>query len=89
MKLFIKTMCFHFICIIFFGIIYLYLHQNFGTTNHADQKIIDFLLLSTTIQSGVGISNIYPTHYYGKLTMIIQQITMISSHVFTIYLFTI
>ena len=82
-------MCFHFMCIIFFGILYSYLHENFESNNKSEQKMIDFILLSTTIQSGVGISNIYPTHYYGKLTMIIQQIAMISSHVFTIYLFTI
>ena len=52
-------------------------------------EIIDYLLLSTTIQSGVGISDLYPTTFYGKLTMIIQQLVLIMTHVFTIYIFTV
>ena len=89
MKIVIRTVFFHFLCIIFFGIIYFYLKKNFTEKEEADLEIIDYLLLSTTIQAGVGVSDLYPTHFYGKLIMIIQQLLMICTHVFTIYIFNI
>ena len=52
-------------------------------------EIIDYLLLSTTIQAGVGVSDMYPISFYGKITMIIQQLIMICTHLFTIYIFNI
>ena len=30
---------------------------------------LDYILLSTTIQAGVGISDIYPVSVYGKIIM--------------------
>ena len=51
-------------------------------------SIIDFFLFSTTIQAGVGISEILPISVYGKILMIIQQLIMISISVITIYVFT-
>jgi hypothetical protein len=89
MKIVIRTVLFHFSCIIIFGILYFYLKEDFTEKEEANLETIDYLLLSTTIQAGVGISDIYPTSFYGKLTMIIQQIIMICTHVFTIYVFTI
>jgi hypothetical protein len=89
MKLVIRTLFFHFLCIIFFGILYLYLKDDFREKKDATLELVDYLLLSTTIQAGVGISDIYPTNFYGKITMIIQQFLMISTHVFTIYMFNI
>jgi hypothetical protein len=52
------------------------------------ESIIDFLLFSTTIQAGVGMSNILPISVYGKLLMITQQLIMISISVITIYVFS-
>ena len=49
---------------------------------------MDFFLLSTTIQAGVGISDLYPITFYSKIVMIIQQFLVISAHVFTLYIFT-
>jgi hypothetical protein len=89
MKIVIRTVFFHFLCIIFFGIIYFYLKDDFKEKEKDALEIIDYLLLSTTIQAGVGVSELYPTNFYGKLTMIIQQIIMICTHVFTIYVFNI
>ena len=51
-------------------------------------SILDFFLFSTTIQSGVGITDILPISVYGKILMIIQQLIMISISVITIYVFT-
>ena len=89
MKIVIRTVCFHFLCIILFGILYFYLKEDFLEKEKNNLEVIDYLLLSTTIQAGVGVSDLYPTTFYGKLTMIIQQILMICTHVFTIYVFNI
>jgi hypothetical protein len=41
------------------------------------------------VQAGVGISEYFPNSFRTKTLMIIQQILMISAHIFTIYFFTI
>ena len=89
MKIVIRTVFFHFLCIIIFGILYFYLKEDFSEKEKVKKEMIDYVLLSTTIQAGVGVSELYPTTFYGKLTMIIQQIIMICTHVFTIYVFNI
>ena len=90
MKIVIRTVFFHFLCIIFFGILYAYLKNDFEK-NKDEEKLgfIDYILLSTTIQAGVGISDIYPISFYGKITMIIQQLIMLCTHIFTIYIFNV
>ena len=90
MKIVIRTVFFHFLCIIIFGILYAYLKNDFEK-NKDEEKLgfIDYILLSTTIQAGVGISDIYPISFYGKITMIIQQLIMMCTHVFTIYIFNV
>jgi len=91
MKIVIRTVCFHFFCIIVFGTLYFYLKEDLAEKGHKKDeiKIIDYVLLSTTIQAGVGVSDLYPTNFYGKLAMTIQQLIMICTHVFTIYIFNI
>jgi hypothetical protein len=98
MKRVAKTLAIHLFCIIFFAFFYYYFSIHFD--NHKQNKfkhyicesriesIIDFFLFSTTIQAGVGISDILPISVYGKILMIIQQILMISISVITIYVFT-
>jgi hypothetical protein len=66
----------------------LYFKQDYYSEIKKELNIIDFILLSTTIQAGVGVTNIYPIGYYGKLIMILQQFLMLMSHVFTLYIFT-
>ena len=90
MKIVVRTVCFHFLCILIFASLY----YNFRNQYHDDdktnyEKIVDYILLSTTIQAGVGITKIFPVTPEGKLIMICQQIIMIMTHVFTIYIFTI
>ena len=93
-----KTLSIHFFCIIFFAFFYYYFSLHFYNNKQNKVKhynceskldsIIDFFLFSTTIQAGVGISEILPISVYGKIFMIIQQLIMISISVITIYVFT-
>jgi hypothetical protein len=89
MKIVIRTVVFHFVCILFFAFFYYYFKDDFQPKPlDKDLNAVDYLLLSTTIQTGVGISDIYPVSFYGKIIMIIQQFLMIMTHIFTIYIFT-
>jgi len=93
MKLVIRTVVFHIICIICFAVIYLYLSDNFDSNNKDNKNrtyttFTDFILLSTTIQAGVGISDLFPISFYSKIALIIQQFMMILTHVITLYIFT-
>ena len=57
MKLAIRTVCFHFLCILIFGIIYYNIQYQFQHNDEQQRKsILDYILLSTTIQAGVGFS---------------------------------
>lgn len=89
MKRVIRTVFFHFLCIIVFSLCYFYFKDEFKCEEKEEFTMIDCILLSTTIQSGVGITDIYPISFYGKLIMIFQQFLMIMTHVFTLYIFTI
>lgn len=94
MKLVIRTVIFHIICIILFAFIYLYLSDHFDTNNINKYKntryttFTDFVLLSTTVQAGVGISDLLPISFLSKTALIIQQFIVILTHVITIYIFT-
>jgi len=98
MKRVLKTLAIHLFFIIFFAFYYYYFSIHFNnnkpnklTHYNCESKldsIIDFLLFSTTIQAGVGISDIIPISVYGKIFMILQQLIMISINVITIYVFT-
>ena len=87
MKIVIRTLVFHFCFILIFAGCYHYLKDHFQRKVKEDVTLIDYILLSTTIQAGVGISDIYPISFYGKITMILQQLLMIMTHVFTLYIF--
>jgi hypothetical protein len=88
MKLAIRTVCFHFLCILIFGIIYYNIQYQFQHNDEQKrQTLLDYILLSTTIQAGVGFSDIYPITSISKITMVLQQIMMIMTHVFTLYFF--
>ena len=95
MKLVIRTALFHLLSIIIFALIYLYISEDFQSGNGDYERknkkyknFTDFLLLSTTIQAGVGISDIYPISFYSKIVLIIQQIMLIFTHLITLYIFT-
>jgi hypothetical protein len=94
MKLVFRTLFFHILCIIIFAFLYYKFREDFKeekeeTTAEKNKiTIIDSILLSTTIQAGVGISNIYPQNFYGKIILIIQQMILIMTHLITLYIFT-
>ena len=87
MKIVIRTVLFHILCILFFALFYFYFKDHFQRKVNEEFTTLDYLLLSTTIQAGVGISDIYPISFYGKIIMIMQQILMIMTHVVTLYIF--
>jgi hypothetical protein len=88
MKLVFRTVFFHFLCILVFSVLYYIFRDDYKETNHKKNKMIDFIFLSTTIQAGVGLTDIYPISVYGKLVMILQQIIMILTSIITVYIFT-
>lgn len=98
MKRVAKTLAIHLFCILLFSFLYYKYSIHFDNSHKKKFKhhnpdsrietIIDFLLFSTTIQAGVGISDILPISSYGKMIMIIQQLLMMSINVITIYMFT-
>jgi len=88
MKLVIRTFIFHILCIIVFGIVYSILDFRFYNKGDSIEFFVDNIYLSSTIQSGVGMSSLYPLTYYTKITIIIQQMLMLFTHVITLYIFT-
>jgi hypothetical protein len=89
MKIAFRTVLFHLLCILVFAFLYYYFRDDFKTQVKEEFTILDYIFLSTTIQAGVGLTDIYPIDFYGKLVMIIQQLVLIMTHVFTIYIFTV
>ena len=89
MRLVIKTFIFHLSCILIFTMVYLSNKNLFQKNDKVNNlEFIDFLSLSTTIQTSVGHSNIYPTENKLKIITIIQQLFMLSANIFTIYIFS-
>ena len=87
MKLAFRTVIFHILCIFIFALFYYYFRDDFKTEVKEKFTLLDYIFLSTTIQSGVGLTDIYPIDFYGKLIMIIKQLVLIMTHVFNIYIF--
>jgi hypothetical protein len=90
MKLVIRTLIFHLFCIIVFSILYFNFAESFIDVNNRKKtkKYLDFFSLSTTIQSGVGLTYLEPVDIYGKFAVLLQQLVLISSYVITLYIFT-
>jgi hypothetical protein len=86
MKIAIRTVFFHFLCILIFGFIYYRIHSQFEHKGEQEREtFLDYILLSTTIQAGVGITKVNPNTNFAKITLILQQLLMIMTHVFTLY----
>jgi len=101
MRIAIRTVIFHTLCILVFSFIYASYSADFKSLSNykyndnnnnniikRERSYIDFLLFSTTIQAGVGISEFFPSTSLTKMILITQQIIMISTHVFTLYFLT-
>lgn len=88
MKILIRTLVFHFVCILMFSLLYLNITGEMDNEDSSPIKFLDCLLLSTTIQAGVGFTNLSVHGSIGKLIMLLQQLLLISTHAFTLYIFT-
>jgi len=94
MKIVIRTVFFHLCCILFFGLIYLIFKDGFSrdpaysVNKKPEPEVIDCLFLATTVQAGVGYSDLYPITNLAKTILIIQQLIMICTNVFLIYVVT-
>jgi hypothetical protein len=89
MKILIRTLVFHFVCILMFSLLYLNISSDMTSHDHSPIHFLDCLLLSTTIQAGVGFTNLSINSSIGKLIMLLQQLLLISTHAFTLYIFTV
>ena len=95
MRIVIKTVVFHFLCVVLFGLIYVSYKNHFvrdpayTIDKKKEPELLDCLFLATTIQAGVGYSDLFPATDLAKIIMIIQQFVMISSNVFLLYILTI
>jgi hypothetical protein len=93
MKIVLRTLVFHFLCIMLFAFLYnhLSIHFDHDKTRRSITNIsmVDYLTLSVTIQAGIGFSDLYPVSHLGKMLLMIHQFIVISTHVFTLYIFTI
>jgi hypothetical protein len=88
MKLVFRTIFFHLMCIICFAFLYYTVSDNFEQYKNYKYTLFDFFVFSTTIQSGVGMSDMYPIHFYGKLFLMMQELVMIMTYVFVMYIFS-
>ena len=96
MRLVFKTVFFHILSIFFFTILYIYTNDHFYIIFIEQQNgkltknisIVDFILFATTIQAGVGVTQVYPVTDMSKILVTIQQIVMLFTNVFALYLFT-
>lgn len=89
MKILIRTLIFHFVCILMFSLLYINIVDDMVTQDKSPINFLDCLLLSTTIQAGVGFTNLSVHGSIGKLIMMLQQLLLISTHAFTLYIFTV
>jgi|694.fasta_scaffold18907_3 hypothetical protein len=76
-----KTFLFNIMCIVIFSLIYMYISpDNFAALQTKDKiTYIDLIFYSTTIQSGVGLSDINAVTDLAKILSIIQQLIMLAS----------
>lgn len=90
MKLVLKTALFHIFCIITFSFIYFSYREHFISVDKGEKynSYIDFLNLSITIQSSVGMTYIIPHTFITKLIIMTQQVLVILTHLITLYIFT-
>jgi heme A synthase len=89
MKMVFRTVIFHLIVIIIFTFIYKHIAIDLKDADKDKVDFIDYLVLSVAVQSGTGFSQVSPKNNISKIAVIIQELILICSHIFTIYIFTI
>jgi hypothetical protein len=97
MKLVFRTLVFHIFCIVLFALIYLSLDKHFLPLNEDIHRfnlddyyrqVLDYFLLSTSIQTSIGLTNLYPVSPLAKIMLMLHELIMVSTHLFTLYIFT-
>jgi hypothetical protein len=89
MKMVFRTVFFHLFVIIVFTFVYKHIAIDLKDKDQKMVDFIDYLVLSVAIQSGTGFSVVKPTNDISKIAVIIQEIILIFTHVFTLYIFRI
>ena len=87
MRILLNSVGFHVFSLILFTFIYYSLPSgNFTIPNKNKQLLLlDYFNLSTTIQAGVGITQIIPITYLAQTTMSAQQLLLIIGNVTIVY----
>ena len=87
MRILVNSLVFHMLCLIIFSLIYYSLPVgNFHIpNNNKELLLLDYFNLSTTIQAGVGITQIIPSTYLSQTLMSVQQILLITGNLTILY----
>jgi len=86
MKYVFRTVMFHFICLFYFGVIYMTCKDEFVSVRKGSAiDSVDCIFLSTAIQSGVGENTIIPLTHYSKFVIMIQEFVMIAANAVLLY----
>ena len=88
MKYVISSFLFHIFIIFLFSLVYYViegLNFKFDDNTVRDPQYIDFLSLSTTIQSGVGISDLSPATKLSSIFVVLQQFILIGTNMLIVY----
>lgn len=92
MKMLFRTALLHLVSITLFSLIYLAYKDGFRPAQKMDTEYtayINFLNLSVTIQSGIGLTDLVPISHFAKVIVMVQQLLLIFTHIFTLYIFTV
>ena len=85
MKYAFRAVLFHFVCLIYFAILYMSCKDEFISREPLD--VLDCVGLSAAIQSGVGEkeNTMAPSTHFSKSVIMIQEFCMLSTNVFLLY----
>ena len=93
MNILLKIILYQFGFLLFFSILYFNYKDHFIRDNsvvgHHKITFIDCLLLSTTIQSAIGYTDLFPVTHLSKILLTIQQMVVICTYSLFLYLFTV
>lgn len=87
-KYVISTLLFHIFFAVLFSFVYYWIGEkdfDLSTNVNRPTAYIDYLSLSTSIQAGVGISNLKPNTKLSNLVLTIQQFLLIATNALIVY----
>ena len=70
-----------------FFIIYWIFNDHLNKPKDEKTDVIDYFMLSTTIEAGVGVTNLSPRTNLMKIIFTLHQLVMIGSSIFLVYIF--